>query len=198
MQKAIKTINTKKAPDADGITIEHIKNAGIIMTGALTQLINVILQRKTIPARLKLGILTLVWKKNCKKQPTNYRGITVISVNGKLIETVLRNITTPILRAKQNNFQRGFTKGTSPLNAVLIMHETIMDAKSRKKTRYIAFLDAKSAFDVVSYESLLRKLFLSGVQGPVWSIIADTFEGANSVVKWEGNLSPAFEIKQGV
>ena len=37
MNKAIESINKRIAPDADGITIEHIKNAWVIMVGALTQ-----------------------------------------------------------------------------------------------------------------------------------------------------------------
>ena len=36
---------------------------------------------------------------------------------------------------------------------------------------YIAFLDAKSAFDVVSHYSLLRKRFHVGVEGVSWSLI---------------------------
>jgi hypothetical protein len=79
------TLNTGKAADADEITVEHIKNAGILMTMAITDILNVIIHEKVIPPCLKLGIhvLTPIFKKNDKTNPGNYRGITVISTIGK-------------------------------------------------------------------------------------------------------------------
>ena len=198
VSKAIRSLNTGKAPDADGITIEHIKNAGILMTAAIAQIINAILVNKKIPERLKLGIVTPIWKKNDKKQPSNYRGITVISTVGKILEVILRDEMIPILKDSQNRFQKGFTRGTSPLNAALIMHEAILDASITKTTRYIAMLDATKAFDVVSHKSLLRKLYDDGIKGPLWSMVADTFVDAKSLVKWHDARSNTFQIAQGV
>jgi seryl-tRNA synthetase len=63
VQKAINSLNTKKASDVDGITAGHLKNDGILLTAALTQLINIIMNQKQVPSRLKLGLLTLIWKK---------------------------------------------------------------------------------------------------------------------------------------
>jgi endonuclease/exonuclease/phosphatase family metal-dependent hydrolase len=198
VQKAINALKNKKAPDADGITAEHLKYAGILMTSAITKLVNAIMKAGQIPSKLKLGIVTPIWKKNEKTKPTNYRGITVISVIGKIVESLLRTRIAPTVLKTQNPLQRGFTKGTSPLNAALIMQESIMEAKTRKRPLYIALLDAKSAFDVVSHNSLLRKLYLSGIQDELWSIIANTFCDATSVVKWNGLISKPFEIHQGV
>ena len=63
---------------------------------------------------------------------------------------------------------------------------------------YIAFLDAKSAFDVVSHDSLLRKLFHAGVKGVSWSLIHSLHAEAESVVKWNGAYSDVFKVDQGV
>ena len=66
------------------------------------------------------------------------------------------------------------------------------------KTAYIAFLDAKSAFDVVSHDSLLRKLFNIGIEGKCWSLINSLHREAISSVKWNGLISRSFRIDQGV
>ena len=53
------------------------------------------------------------------------------------------------------------------MNTVLML-EYIMDCKDHyfgKIPAYIAFLDAKSVFDVVSHQSLMRKLFHIGIEG---------------------------------
>ena len=55
---------------------------------------------------------------------------------------------------------------------------------------FVAFLDAKSAFDVVSHSSLLRKLFHLGIGVAEWSLVHSLHEGAESVVKWEDYPNP--------
>ena len=63
---------------------------------------------------------------------------------------------------------------------------------------FAAFLDVKSAFDVVPHDSLLRRLFHAGVNGRIWSLIHSLHSSAESVVKWQGNCSKPFKVRQGV
>ena len=59
----------------------------------------------------------------------------------------------------QNPLQRGFIEGSSPINCSLILEEYIRNNKDAKVPTYVALLDVKSAFDVVSHTSLLRKVY---------------------------------------
>lgn len=63
---------------------------------------------------------------------------------------------------------------------------------------YVAFLDAKSAFNVVSHVSLLRKLFHAGVDGVTWSLINSMHQDVESVVRWSGVCLETFKTFQGV
>ena len=63
---------------------------------------------------------------------------------------------------------------------------------------FIAFLVAKSAFYVVSHNSLLRMLLHAGVEGVSWSLIHSLHAEAESMVKWNGAYSEVFEVDQGV
>jgi hypothetical protein len=49
----------------------------------------------------------------------NYRGITVLPVISKIVEAVIRDRIQPLIHNMQNPTQRGFTKGSSPMNAAL-------------------------------------------------------------------------------
>ena len=84
------------------------------------------------------------------------------------------------------------------MNDSLILEEVIREHKDKRLPLYIAFLDAKSAFDVVCHNSLMRKLFHIGVDGVDWSLIHSLHEGAESVVKWERAVSEKFQVWQGV
>ena len=78
------------------------------------------------------------------------------------------------------------------------MEEVIRDRKDRGQPLYTTFLDVKSAFDVVPHDSLLRRLYHTGIEGKTWSLIHSLHDDAESVVKWQGNCSQPFKVKQGV
>ncbi|VDI83217.1 Hypothetical predicted protein [Mytilus galloprovincialis] len=86
IKKAINELNTGKTEDGYSLTAEHFKYAGNTILPDIANLFNNIMLTGTIPDIFKTGILTPVHKK--KKDPTlttNYRGITVTSVLGKIL-----------------------------------------------------------------------------------------------------------------
>ena len=84
------------------------------------------------------------------------------------------------------------------MNCSLILEEVIQEYKDLRKPLYVALMDVKSAFDVVSHESFMRKLFHIGIEGAEWTLIRSLHQNAESVIKWHGRYSEAFEIRQGV
>ena len=65
------------------------------------------------------------------------------------------------------------TQRTSPLNAAFLVEEFYRENKDLNKPVYIAFLDAKSAFDVVVREILMRKVYLYGINPASWQLMDD-------------------------
>ena len=86
----------------------------------------------------------------------------------------------------------------SPMNCSLILEEYIRENRDLKKDCFVAFLDAKAAFDVVNHSSLMRKLFHIGVEGVTWNLIHSLHKKAQTVVRWCGRTSEPFVIYQGV
>ena len=78
------------------------------------------------------------------------------------------------------------------------MEEYLRECKDLKKTTYVAFLEAKAAFDVVSLASLFRKLFNIGIDGQSRNMIHQMHQNATSCVKWKGVLASIIDIEQGV
>ena len=151
----------------------------------LTALLNCIFHVSDLPYSLKLGLLTPIFKKKgSNTDPKNYRGITVLPILSKLLESILREGIKPNIDVTQNPMQRGFTKNSSPMNCALILEEYIIKkSKDQKKDSFIAFLDAKAAFDVVNHASLMRRLFHIGVEGVTWSLIHSLHRKAQSVIR---------------
>ncbi|CAG2246202.1 unnamed protein product [Mytilus edulis] len=80
----------------------------------LLNLINIIFKEGKVPDMLKEGLLTPVFKnKGEKNMATNYRGITVLPVLNKVIETIVKLRINPAVLITQNVTQRGFTAGST-------------------------------------------------------------------------------------
>ena len=84
------------------------------------------------------------------------------------------------------------------MKTTLILKEWIRDHRDIQARAYLAFLDAQSAFDVVSHKSLMHKLFNIGVEENMWNIINSLHQNARSAVKRRGEISKQVWLEQGV
>ena len=166
VRKAIKELNRGKAADALGITAEHFVYAEDSIIDSLCLFLNKLFETGEVTDIMNICLVTPVFKKKGSNTDSkNYRGITVIPILTKVLELIIRARLKHLIMEKQNKLQRGFTEKSSPMNTALILEEYIRDRKDTQTPVYIACLDAKSAFDVVSHKSLMRKLFNIGVEG---------------------------------
>ena len=199
VEKTIQKLNKNKAPDIFGIMAEHVIFGGNMLIYIITSIFNRFAYDRSIPNCLKEGLLTPVFKKKgLKTDAKNYRGITVLPVFEKIFELLLKERLLVIIHSKINKLQRGFTVKVAPLYAALLLQEIILNALFQNKPIYIGLLDAKSAFDVVRLTSLYRKLYLNGVDGPLWNLIYQLSTYATTTVKWNNMLSDPFSVCQGV
>ena len=92
----VRSFKSGKAKDIHGFSAEHLKYAVEVIAFPLATLMNFILNTGYIPSMLLEGLLTPVPKKDKDQTlPTNYRGITVLSILGKVLEKVLQKRTEP-------------------------------------------------------------------------------------------------------
>jgi hypothetical protein len=197
--RPIYKINKGEAPDIFGITIEHIIHADKTITEYLIYIYNSIFQMGVFPDLIKTGLLTPVYKnKGSRNKSTSYRGITVLPVLNKIIEAIIKIRIQPNILQTQNPSQRGFTAKTSPLNAAFIIEELKRNSKDDKELLSVTLLDAKSAFDVVNTDHLLRRLYQIGIDDKIWNLVYNLHENATSAVKWIGQTSTFFKVSQGV
>ena len=104
----------------------------------LLLLINNIFKTGEIPDSLKIGLLSPIYKnKGSKNDAINYRGITVLPVLSKIIESIIKVRIQPNIHNILNPSQRGFTKGASSMNAALPVEEAYRTFADEKKTTVI-------------------------------------------------------------
>jgi hypothetical protein len=197
--KAIRSINRGKSADYHGLTIEHIINAGKDMEKLLLLITNEILRQARVPETLKAGLLTPIFNnKGLKTQVTNYRGITVLPVISKIVEPIIKGRNQNQVLEIQSRTQRGFTSGSSPVNAALAVEECYREVADNDTDYQIILLDAKATFDKVIHSHMLRRVYEAGIDDKHWVLIKSLHENAVSFVKWADQRSEPFEVNQGV
>ncbi|VDI30959.1 Hypothetical predicted protein [Mytilus galloprovincialis] len=202
--KSLKTVgkgklNTGKASDENGIVSEHYIHAIDVITDEITDIINQIFEELDVPQSLKNGILTPVLKKKKDKTiPGNYRGIVVTSIFSKIFETIIKDRLEPELFPSQNTLQRGFTEGASSLFTAFIVSETTMLYKFLKIVLELLTLDAEKAFDTVTHEIMLNKMFHDGIRGDMWVLLKNIYTNMTLQVKWGDQTTQHVNIQQGI
>ena len=153
------SLKNRRAPGICSITAELLKKGGDSMIKWLAYIINIVWIKKTIPDDWRRGIILPFWKnKGNKEVCSNHRGITLLSIPGKLFAMILLERIRPTFHNHRRSEQAGFTAGRSTTEQIFAIRQIKEKSKEFNKSTYIAFIDFKAAFDSVSRDSLWKIL----------------------------------------
>ena len=131
----------------------------------IVRIINLSLLNGTVPSCWKAANVTPVFKKGDKKDPTNYRPISVIPVLGKILERVMYTRLMTFL--SENNiltqFQSGFRPNHSTEDVLIRTVEDWRRDVDQGKAIAAVFIDFSKAFDSIEHSLMLTKLQSIGV-----------------------------------
>ena len=89
--QCVKKQKNNKTGGCDGIVGELLKCGSSGMVCLLEQLFSVIWREELVPRQWREGLIVNLFKKGDKEDPGNYRGITLLSVVGKVFCKILNN-----------------------------------------------------------------------------------------------------------
>ena len=88
VRKVISRLKNGKAAGVDGIVNEIIKHGGEQVHVAMWQLIDICFEEESTPEDWKKGMIFPIHKEGDKSIPGNYRGISLLSIVGKIYTAV--------------------------------------------------------------------------------------------------------------
>ena len=200
IRKGVQSLKNGKSCGPDLFLNEFIKYGINSLIGYLHVLFNKIFDTGFFPDAWGEGYIVPLHKKGSIENVENYRGITLLSVTGKLFT----NILNTRLNDWAENYhvyveaQAGFRKGMGTADNIFILHSLISHCVNNNKKLFSAFIDFKKAFDFVVRDVLWYKLIQNGVRGKILNVIQSMYRNIKSKVKFNNTLSEEFSCYVGV
>ena len=152
-------MNDNKAPGMDGIAAEILKNGGEKMIDLQEQVIQSVWESE-VPQDWRDAILVSSYKKGSKLDCSNFRGISLMSIVGKLFSSIILNrLACTIVNEILPESQCSFRASCDTVDMIFSAQQLQAKCKEQNLPLYQCFFDLSKAFDTVN-RSTLWKIFL--------------------------------------
>lgn len=199
---AITRLKGGKAPGKDEIPSDLLKVACNQVVPFLTELFSFLYERQYFPSKWRLSVIVPLFKAGDKLDPSNYRGISLLSVVSKLFLSILTDRLH--FWAEERNMtgyeQAGFRCKHSTIDHIFTLHAAIVKnvyGGGRGKL-YAAFIDYKKAFDSVDRTYLWKVLSHCGVSTKFINMMKAVYAQVQACVRWNSSHTGLFDCPAGV
>ena len=199
LSKAIDSLKNGKAPGKDAIPPEVIKHGKHALLHHLHVLLLLCWKEGTVPQDMRdANIVTLYKNKGDRSDCNNYRGISLLSVVGKVFARVALTKLQILAERTLPESQCGFRRGKSPIDMIFSVRQLQEKCREQRKPLFIAFIDLTKAFDLVSRRGLFNLLDKIGCPPKLLSVISSFHNNMKGTVNYDGATSEPFDIHSGV
>lgn len=196
--KYLKHINVNKGSGPDCIPPILIKNCSSSLTIPITLLFEKSFKEGCVPALWKRALITPIPKGEMCADIEKYRPISKLCQFGKILEKIVTDQLSSALRRHTIPNQHGFLSGRSVDSNLLSYTEILLNALDNKYQVDAVYTDFAKAFDKISHERLLLKLWQLGIHGDLFRWVKSYVENRSQAVAVQGHTSQYKLITSGV
>ncbi len=198
--KLLKELNQNKSAGPDELHPKSLLELRLSLAKPLAIIYNTSLMTGQVPDLWKLGNIVAIFKKGDKKEPGNYRPVSLTSVICKLMEKLVRNQIVDHMKENKlfSKKQFGFIAGRSTtLQLLKVMDEwtEILDAGGTLDAVYMDFM---KAFDKVPHRRLIQKMKSYGISERITNWVRDFLSNRKQRVTVNGHTSSCHNVTSGI
>ncbi|KAI8513702.1 hypothetical protein Bbelb_080260 [Branchiostoma belcheri] len=199
-QKAISQLSTGKSPGRDSISAEVYKEGGLAVSDKLHQLFIIAWELETIPQDFKDATIIHLYKRKGNRQVCdNHRGISLLSVAGKILARVLLNrLIAHLDQGLLPESQCGFRKDRGTIDMVFAARQLQEKCQEQNCDLFSTYVDLTKAFDSVCREGLWKIMAKYGCPQKFITLVRQFHDGMQACVRDNDTLSDAFPVTNGV
>jgi hypothetical protein len=198
VEAAVRSLKPGKAAGVDEIRPEMLKV--LVADGLcwLTRVIQVAWKTGKTPLDWRTGVVVPLFKKGDQRECSNYRGITLLSIPGKVYSKVLYGRISDVVDRQIQDEQCGFRRGRGTTDQLFVLQQVLEKSREYSRQVFISFVDLEKAYDRVDRGLLWDVLLEYGVGGPLVGAVASLYEGSRSCVRISGCRSKMFDVGAGL
>ncbi|XP_047993557.1 uncharacterized protein LOC125231993 [Leguminivora glycinivorella] len=144
------------------------------------------------------NIVTLYKGKGDRGDCNCYRGISLLSIVGKLFARVVLTKLQKLAERVYPEAQCGFRSQRSTTDMIFTLRQLQEKCREQNTPLMIAFVDLNKAFDTVSREGLYMALEKIGCPPKLLSLVKAFHDGMKGSIVFNGLQSDTFEMRRGV
>ncbi len=193
--EVVKKLLGGKAPGVDEIRPEYLRSLDVVGLSWLTRLCNIAGWSGTVPLGWQIGVVVPLFKKGDRRVCSNYRGITLLSLPGKVHARVLERSIRLIVEPRIQEEQCGFRPGRGTLDQLYTLSRVLEGSWEFAQPIH---MDLEKAFDCVPRGILWRVLREYGVRCPLLRAVRSLYDRSRSLVRIAGSKSDLFPVHVGL
>lgn len=203
LDEVLSQVQNHKSPGPDGLSYEFYKKlcTSTLLKYKLLDVLNNMLLRASrtgkLPAKVVEGLITLVPKKPPYDKIENYRPISLINTDLKILTKVISNRLKPYLSEILHETQ--YAQPSKDINMLNTLKRDILhDMDNNNDDCFFVSVDFKGAFDRVSHKFLFKVLSKLGFPETFVNLIKALYYNAASIVLVNGHQTKKIKIKSGI
>ena len=152
----------------------------------------------TVPLDWQIGVVVPLFKKGDRRVCSDNRGITLLSLPGKVYLGVLERRICRIVESRIQEVQFGFRPGRGTLNQLYTLSRVLEGAWEFAQPVYMCFVDLEKAFDRVPRGVPWGVLRDYGVPDPLIGAVWSLYDRCQILVRIAGSKSDVFPVRVGL
>ena len=196
IKKLLQDLDPSKSPGPDKIPGKLLKLMASEIAPCLSLIFSASIYQGAVPQDWKLALVTPLFKKDNRKDPSNYRPISLICICSKLLERVIHTSVMSHLMDHNilSNTQFGFRKNYSAkLQLIQTTHDRALNLNTKGQTD-VLLLNFSRAFNKVPHHHLILKLQYYGIRGSTLDWISSFLSNCTQQVVCGGDVSDPVDI----
>ena len=200
VRECLSKLDHSKSPGPDGVHNRVLKELADILAQPVADLFNESMDSGVVPASWRTANVTPIFKKGDKRNPGNYRPVSLTSTLGKLMEKIVRDEVNKHMTSNKlySPHQHGFKKGKSCGTQLLEVSEDWTSLLDDDNSIDCIYLDYKKAFDSVPHQRLMTKVYAYGIRGKLWNWIKAYLHDRSQQVVINGFSSKPSKVSSGI
>lgn len=196
--ESVSKMGKMKTPGSDGLPAEFYQKFWYLMGDEITNALNDIYTLGELSESQKLALITLLYKKNNEYDLGNWRPISLLNVDVKIVSKTLAVRLGKVLPHLIIKLQSCSVKGRTITDNIITIQNLIELCHEHKKNMFVVSLDQLKAFDRLDHQWMLKVLhhYNFGPSFIKWIRILYTDIKSKGIVN--GFLTKSISINRGV